>query len=151
MKKILLSGLIFALLFGSCKKETIIVKKVPVVVEPVSEECYMGIFNRDTIEMHLRLKGKLVTGGTLKYRLFQKDRNDGALAGQIKGDTLFAIYTFQSEGQTSTREVAFLKKGTTYREGYGETTVDPAGNPIFKNQRQLKFDGKLILNAADCN
>jgi hypothetical protein len=148
MKK-LVSAIVLVGIFISCKKD-VVVFKVPVTVSPVTEECYAGIFKNDTLSMHLKVKGDQVTDGELSYRLFQKDKNDGTLAGQIKGDTLFAIYTFRSEGNTSTREVAFLKKGETYTEGFGETTVDPDGNPIFKDPKQLRFDGNMVLTKTNC-
>jgi hypothetical protein len=148
MKRIVLI-LALSCIFISCKKEEKVLK-VPVKVETVSQECYKGILKKDTVAMYLKLKGNQVTDGQLQYCLFEKDKNDGTLAGEIKGDTLFAVYTFQSEGKTSKREVAFLKKGQTYTEGFGETIVDPDGNPIFKNPRQLKFDGNMILAKTNC-
>lgn len=150
MRKLVV-GIVLTGIFGACKnKEEVKVLNVPVRVEAESIECYKGIFKNDTISMFLKLKGHQVTDGQLQYCLFEKDKNDGTLAGEIKGDTLFAIYTFKSEGMTSKREVAFLKNGQTYTEGFGETTVDPEGNPIFKNPQQLKFDGKIVLTKTDC-
>lgn len=141
-----------ALLVVSCKKEEkpIVPPRLKAVEAPVSHECYRGILNKDTVTMSLQLKGSEVTSGKLHYKFFEKDNNEGELVGLIKGDTLFATYTFTSEGASTVREVAFLKKGNTYTEGYGEIHDDQNGNVSFKDVRQLKFDSKLILSKIMC-
>lgn len=69
--------------------------------------------------MKLTLTGNEVTGD-LACKYFQKDQNKGTLRGVMIGDTLFATYTFTSEGIESSREVASLKKDNDLVEGYGD-------------------------------
>lgn len=154
MKKVIIASVVLMGIFISCKKE----KKeemVPVVTEPVvveatiSEECYQGVLKKDTISMSLNLKGNQISSGKLSYKFFEKDRNQGTLIGELRGDTLIADYTFMSEGTTSVRQVAFLKKGNAYVEGYGDI-IEDNGKVIFKNIKQLNFDSKTILSKVAC-
>lgn len=141
--------------FVSCKKEketeeTTIAPEEIVADETVSEECFSAIIKKDTISMYLNVKGNQIASGKLSYKFFEKDKNEGTLVGEIKGDTLFAEYTFMSEGVSSIREVAFLKKGNTYVEGYGDVVDDNKGKVTFKDAKQLKFEGNIILSKVDC-
>lgn len=150
MRKITITS--FAILaLVSCKKEAQEIDTPETVAEkPAVEECYKGILKEDTIAMTLIVKDREITDGQLSYHFVEKDKNDGTLKGQIKGDTIFADYTFMSEGKQSIREVAFLKQGNAYIEGYGEVK-EVNGKMIFVNPRQLKFDSKTILSKTECH
>jgi hypothetical protein len=87
--------------------------------------------------------------GKLSYNLYGKDKNEGTLIGNMKGDTLIADYTFLSEGISSIREVAFLQKDGTFIEGYGPTT-EANGKVSFTDKKTLKFDAKNTLLKVDC-
>jgi hypothetical protein len=83
------------------------------------------------------------------YNLFGKDSNTGTIQGQIKGDTIFAEYTFLSEGRESVREIALLRKGNTLVEGYGE--VKPVGNKmVFTSTSTLNFGNGVKLSKTNC-
>jgi hypothetical protein len=157
MKKVLVLSLVFMSILVSCKKEKEKeVEVVPVtqekiaVEESISEECYSGTVKKDTISMNLMVKGNQLTSGKLRYNFYEKDKNEGTLVGELKGDTLLADYTFISEGVLSVRQVAFLKKGNTYVEGYGDVVDDNKGKVTFKDTKQLKFDGKTVLSKVEC-
>ena len=67
----------------------------------------------------------------------------------MRGDTLVADYTFNSEGIESVRQVAFLKKGDQLLEGYGD--VEQKDNKtVFKNISTLSFGQSTIFNKTDC-
>jgi len=154
MKKVIIASLVLMGFFVSCKKEKTeeevpAVPETVAVEETVSEECYLGILKKDTVSMSLNIKGTQVSSGKLSYKFFEKDKNEGTLIGELKGDTLFADYTFMSEGVSSVRQVAFLKKGNSYIEGYGDIEENN-GKAIFKNTKLLKFDGKIVLSKVDC-
>jgi hypothetical protein len=155
MKKVIVSGLVFMSVLVSCKKEKQ-VETIPdalekiVVEEAVSDECYSASIKKDTILMNLTIKGNEVTNGKLSYKFYEKDQNEGTLVGKLRGDTLIADYTFMSEGVSSVRQVAFLKKGNTYVEGYGDVVDDNKGKVTFKDIKQLKFEGKTVLSKVDC-
>ena len=83
------------------------------------------------------------------YNFFEKDKNSGTVSGMFKGDTLYADYTFQSEGTSSVRETVFIKKGNTLVEGFGEIT-EKDNKQIFKDKKALKFDESVVLNKVEC-
>lgn len=121
-----------------------------VVEKPVSDKCYSGTIKKDTMLMNLTIKGNQVTKGKLSYKFYEKDKNEGILVGELRGDTLIADYTFMSEGISSVRQVAFLKKENMYVEGYGDVVDDNKGKVTFKDAKRLKFDGKTVLAKVDC-
>lgn len=145
MKKVIVLNMVLMSLLVSCKNEKLEkiapTPETSVVVQPISE-CYVGVLKRDTISLTVSLYGKRVAG-ELTYKFFEKDSNSGIVSGTMNGDTLIGEYTFQSEGRTSIRQVAFLKKGNTFIEGYGDI-MDDNGKMRFKNPKQLHFDGKPL-------
>lgn len=112
-------------------------------------ECYLYTKNKDSIRMQITINDKAVSG-ELIYSFSQKDMNQGILQGELRGDTLLAEYEFKSEGIVSVREVAFLKKGNGYAEGYGEAE-EKDGKMIFKNAAGLTYSDSLILKSINCN
>ena len=155
MKKVIFLGVVFMSSLVSCKKamETENSSSVPekIIVEEIeSKECYQAILKKDTISLTLNIKNGQLSSGNLSYNFFEKDKNVGTIVGDFKGDTLTANYTFMSEGVSSVRQVAFLKKGNIYVEGYGDVVIDNKGKVTFKDTKQLKFDGKTVLSKVDC-
>jgi hypothetical protein len=114
-----------------------------------SSDCYVYIKNRDTASLKLNLEGEELTG-ELNYNLFEKDSNKGKIAGEMKGDTIIAEYTFDSEGIRSVREVIFVKKddGNIY-EATGEV-IEKGGKMVFKDQSALKFDPTMVFTKTNC-
>lgn len=113
------------------------------------EGCYSYIYDKDSVLMQLKSEdGKRITGD-LMFHFFEKDRNKGTIVGVMKGDTLFATYSFTSEGTQSYRAVVFLKKGETFTEGYGKLN-DSTGEPDFSDRSALHFDSRMILKKTDC-
>jgi len=113
-----------------------------------SAQCFQYIKNRDTADLTLNIEDEKVTG-SLSYNLFEKDKNNGVIAGIVKGDTIIADYTFQSEGTTSIRQVAWLKQNDQLIEGFGDVEeVD--GKINFKNTRKLTFGKAMIFSKTDC-
>ncbi|MBB2149499.1 hypothetical protein [Pedobacter gandavensis] len=113
-----------------------------------SVSCYQYVKNKDTANMQLRINGEEITG-TLDYYIHEKDANKGTFSGEMKGDTLIADYTFDSEGLRSVREVVFLKKDGKFYEGYGPVKEDK-GKVMFEHRGSLKFDNNLIFSPIPC-
>jgi hypothetical protein len=110
--------------------------------------CYQYSQAKDTIRLTLN-SGQGVLTGRLLYNIFEKDRNSGTVRGTMQGDTLFATYTFQSEGMVSKREVAFLRRGSEFIAGYGEVMMRN-GQEVFQRPHQLHFDSKTALLPVPC-
>lgn len=110
--------------------------------------CYLAVLSRDSIWLKLTIKDQLAEG-ELNYMFYEKDKSKGKLIGSLNGDTLIARYTFMSEGMESTREVAFLRRGSYWVEGYGE--MDKETGTQFKNRQALDFNHQTILKPVACN
>jgi hypothetical protein len=110
--------------------------------------CYQYAANKDTIRLQMNQAGEKVSG-TLLYSLYEKDRNQGIIAGTLKGDLLLADYTFQSEGMTSVRQVAFKRKGNGWVEGYGDI-ITKNDTVSFRNADSLRFDNTSELGEVAC-
>lgn len=119
------------------------------IVASTQQSCYTYIKDRDTANITLMSSGTIITG-ELNYQLFEKDKNKGTFKGEMRGDTLFADYTFNAEGSQSVREVAFLKKGTQLLEAFGDVE-DKNGKMIFKDKRKLTFGQSIVFNQTDCH
>ncbi|EFK56026.1 hypothetical protein HMPREF0766_13229 [Sphingobacterium spiritivorum ATCC 33861] len=99
--------------------------------------------NGDTIVLQLtNLEGKVT--GELAYQIKEKDRNTGSIEGVLTDSLLLADYTFQSEGTTSVRQVAFKFKGDTVIEGYGDIE-ERDGKMVFKEPEKLHFIAEMPL------
>lgn len=131
----------------ACNSEKKPEQQQPEAVKPM-KECYQSVANKDTVSLTLDIADQKITG-LLTFNLFEKDKNQGTLVGEVKGDTLIADYTFMSEGVTSMREVVFLKRNNQLIEGFGEMTVSE-GKEVFKNKSNLSFDNSLVLIAIEC-
>ncbi|MGN6619105.1 MAG: hypothetical protein ACTHJ5_18160 [Ilyomonas sp.] len=105
--------------------------------------------NKDTVLLNIELNGDKVTG-ELYINRFEKDVNRGTINGTMKGDTLFADYTFNAEGMQSVREVVFLKKDDVIIEGYGPLKYDSNNKAVFTNKDSLMFDEKMKLDKVAC-
>ncbi|MGH2667033.1 hypothetical protein [Flavobacterium sp.] len=148
MKKyIVLVFILFTIL--SCKKkeinETGLLEKEK-SASVLGLDCYA--YNGDYSKVMLRITN--VSNGVkgyLKYDLYEKDSNNGTFEGILKGDTLIADYTFQSEGVENIRKVAFLIQGNQLFEGHGEMTSD---GTRFKNSKAIQFSKAMPLSEVEC-
>ncbi|RZK47829.1 MAG: hypothetical protein EOO87_21210, partial [Pedobacter sp.] len=107
------------------------------IVSSTSQTCYKYAKNGDTATLTLMTSGN-VTSGKLNYKLREKDSNTGTIKGEMRGDTLLAEYTFNSEGRESVRQVAFIKKGDQLLEGFGDVEQKD-GKMVFKNTPKLTY------------
>lgn len=113
-----------------------------------NQTCYTYVKGKDTATLTLLTTGKVSTG-ELAYRWFEKDKNTGTIEGEMHGDTLVALYTFNSEGQQSVRQVAFLKKGDQLLEGTGDI-ADKDGKVQFADLSKLSFGKSVIFEKVAC-
>jgi hypothetical protein len=162
MKSSILMLAFFAIMVASCtnenkskqtgnNNEVIAVDTTFTATNPKknSSDCYVYIKNKDTASLQINIDGEELTG-ELNYNMFEKDSNKGKIAGEMKGDTIIAEYTFDSEGMRSVREVVFVKKddGNIY-EGTGEV-VEKGGKMVFKDRSILKFSPTMVFAKTNC-
>lgn len=157
MKKVLTITTLILTVLVSCKKATdtepVQITPSPPkeaeIVEPAGDQCYSWTSKGSVIEMSFNVNSHQEVNGKLSYNIVGKDKNEGTLIGNMKGDTLIADYTFNSEGVSSVREVAFLQRENTFIEGYGDI-VSANDKVTFKDKTKLKFDPKNTLIKVDC-
>lgn len=113
-----------------------------------STTCYAYHSANDTIMLTL-IAAEANVSGNLVYAYSGKDKNSGTLNGIMKGDTLLADYTFMSEGKSSVRQVAFLRKGDGFVEGYGDLKME-GDKMLFRNTGALKFSSTMALQKRPC-
>lgn len=152
--KYVLYGLIAGTVFIACNNDKTVESTISETTIPAEkaeagkQECYIGTSGKDSVFLSLKTEGDKIAG-TLSYKFFEKDSNHGSLEGTMQGDTLLANYHFNSEGVSSLREVAFLKKGSTLQEGYGDIE-ERDGSQKFKSPASLEFGKGFILEKTDC-
>jgi len=113
------------------------------------DHCFASFRNKDTVTLRFTQTDTLISG-ELVYQFYEKDKNRGSILGVIKGDTIVADYTFNSEGTSSRRQVVFLRRNGELVEGFGD--VEPKdGKMIFRDLSTLTFDNSMVLQATDCS
>ncbi|MFT4023829.1 MAG: hypothetical protein QM664_08620 [Flavihumibacter sp.] len=112
------------------------------------KQCYSYFSPTDTITLIIKESDSSLTG-SLVYMLNGKDRSIGTLKGKMTGDTLFADYTYQSEGITSTREVAFLRQKDKMLQGVGAVQVKD-NHQHFSDHSKLQFNSNMPLTNQHC-
>ena len=110
--------------------------------------CYQNINGKDTVLLSISGEAITVTG-LLSYNYYEKDKSSGDIQGNMYGDTLIADYSFQSEGTTSVREVAFLKRDDTFVEGYGDVELRN-DSVYFKYPTTLRYEDKHPFVEGAC-
>ncbi|MFD2247257.1 hypothetical protein [Pontibacter ruber] len=158
MKHLYFLWLIFLPLLVACNSkpdtsDTPATPDTPVAVNEARKNlgdssCYTSTSPKDTVLLHMRRQGNNVTG-SLIYSIFEKDRNTGTITGKFRGDTLFATYTFMSEGTESVRDLTFMKKGDELVEGYG-TGDKQNGKSASGTRSRVRYGGGIILTKTDC-
>jgi hypothetical protein len=85
----------------------------------------------------------------MDYLFSEKDQSRGTFDGLMKGDTLIADYTFQSEGTTSVRQIVYLFFRDKAVEGYGPV-VEENGRMRFQDLHDLTFGQGLNMQQVEC-
>lgn len=77
----------------------------------------------------------------------EKDSNNGTFVGKLNGNKLIGLYTFQSEGTESSREIAFLVTNNQLIEGFGELIEN---GTKFKDTAAIKYSSTMLLTKVEC-
>ncbi|MCZ4224572.1 hypothetical protein [Pedobacter rhodius] len=118
-------------------------------VYTVPDECFEYKKDNSTASLRIYGTGENKVLGQLKYQFDGKDKNSGDIYGLVKGDTIIVDYKFQSEGEYSHREVAWLRKGDQLLEGYGDV-YQVNGDTKFKDIHKLIFGKSITLTKTNC-
>ena len=109
--------------------------------------CYSSVINKDTVLLNALMYGDSIKG-SLGYKLYEKERNNGFVLGKMYGDTLKALYTFMVKDSQFINEITFLRTDTLLIEGLGKR-IEKEGKLVFENQKQIRYKG-LVLAKSDC-
>jgi hypothetical protein len=110
-------------------------------------QCYTRISGKDTSYLQFETNNEVING-QLEYRLFEKDKNQGAITGTITNNIIEAEYRFMSEGTTSVRPVIFKLDNNQVFEAIPSSFNDQ-GIPVFdKDQSKLKFEGDPFVKGT---
>jgi len=118
-----------------------------VVLEPTLEKgCYLYNENGSMINLDIKKSDNPIEGN-LTYALAEKDKNTGTFIGEFNDGKLVGIYTFQSEGKESKRQVAFMLEDNQLVEGYGELNED---GTMFQDVNTINYSSTTPLSKTDC-
>jgi hypothetical protein len=110
--------------------------------------CYMGVMGKDTMLLQVKRFDNVATGD-LSYLFHDKDKQTGSFDARIMGDTLIGEYLYDSEGSSSSRQIAFLLSNDKAIEGSGEV-MDENGTMVFVDPKKLEFGKGLNLSKVPC-
>ena len=115
-------------------------------------ECYVAADELDSAFLKLKIVNNDKVEGTLLFTFEEKGKNDGAIEGVFKGDTLFVDYTFKI-GPSKTvykNPLALLKKDGKLILGVGQIETS-LGKSYFVKGKQIDFDkGRFVFLTTDC-
>ncbi len=117
-------------------------------VDSVFSGCYAQIIERDTSLLQFSTKNNTING-TLSYNLYEKDRNDGTLQGEVAGDTIKGWYLFKSEGIISVRQVAWKVNGDELWPATGDI-IQKNDTALFAQPDKLQFDNTRPFKKIPC-
>jgi len=110
-------------------------------------QCYVRITGKDTSYLQFETDNEVING-QLEYKIFEKDKNQGAITGTINNNIIEAEYRFMSEGTTSVRPVVFKLENSQVYEAI-PSSFDNQGVPVFeKDAAKLKFDEAPFVKGA---
>jgi hypothetical protein len=132
----------------STSADTLVMVHADTAAAIVTPSCYALQTSNNLILLQLNTVRPTVSGH-LTYDIMGKDKNDGTISGILRGDTLLADYNFISGGKHFVRQVAFLRKGDAFVEGYGDLKQQ-GDRTVFANTDTLDFNGAMILEKVPC-
>lgn len=119
-----------------------------IVTDTIPTGCYVQAIERDTATLQIEAKTNTVTG-SLSYRIFEKDRNEGTVQADRSGDTIKGWYLFKSEGIISVREVAWKINGEELWPAIGDV-IQRNDTTLFAQPDNLKYDSSRPFRKVPC-
>ncbi|MBC7747379.1 MAG: hypothetical protein H7Z76_02150 [Methylotenera sp.] len=139
---------------GSCKNnqsEKIIEAKE--AKELVSEQCYKAVYEKDTLDLKINTFKDGEITGDMVMAIANMPKKVGEIAGEFKGDTLFASYTFiqgTDKEKTFKNPMAFLKRGNELILGNGQIQITLGASHFVKGE-SIDFERvKYKFSEVDC-
>lgn len=142
--------------FESCKNDKTPKDAAPANAQtekPVSTVCYKALYENDTINLTINtLKNGKITGDMV-MKIENMPDKIGKIAGEFRGDTLFADYSFiqgTNEKVKFKNPMAFLKHGNELNLGSGKIETY-LGKSYFSKGTPIEFEKvKYKFTTVDC-
>lgn len=99
--------------------------------------CYVASANGDVFVMDINYHDNTTVTADIGLLPFQKDSSKGLFVGNYENGILHGIYTFESEGVQSERELYFKQDNGSFLPGSGP--VEVIDNKLERFQRPLNF------------
>lgn len=153
MKNITVFGLILvSIVLASCKNEEK-QKTQSAIEKPVSIACYQAVYEQDTIDLTVNTLNNGKVSGNMVMKIADLPVKSGKIAGEFRGDTLFADYSFiqgSYEKRTFKNPIAVLKRGEEFILGNGKIETY-LGASYFAKGEPIDFDKvKYKFKTVDC-
>ncbi len=151
MKNLSLFGLLLVCVgLGSCNKNQKEAGTQALNEKPIEVKCYKAIYEKDTINLKINTLKNNKVSGDMVMKFADMPVKDGKIAGEMRGDTLFADYTFALGANTFKNPIAILKRGEELILGNGQIETY-LGASYFAKGKPIDFDNvKFKFTAVDC-
>lgn len=136
----------------SCNKKPKEVEVKEVAEKPTSVQCYKALYEKDTIELKVNTLSTGKITGDMVMKVFNKAEKVGTIAGEFRGDTLFADYSFVSGKDKAIYKnpMALLKRNNELILGNGKIETY-LGASYFAKGQPIDFDNvKYKFIVVDC-
>lgn len=124
-----------------------------VVEMPVNVQCYQAHYETDTIDLKINSFKNGEISGDMAMKFLNMPIKVGKIAGKLRGDTLFADYTFiqgTNDKVTFKNPIALLKNGEKLILGNGQIETY-LGASYFAKGKPIDFENvKFKFNAVNC-
>ncbi len=112
--------------------------------------CYVATLGKDVYTLTITSEQRGTVLGTVSFDNFEKDSSSGTFVGTYNDGLLVGDYSFQSEGMSSVRQLAFQKVDNGFVPGYGEVVVVD-GRETFVDSTNLSYDNSTVfIKQATC-
>ena len=154
-KAIFFCLLLTGIAFVSCNKNQSQknVEDQTLAEKPVSVQCYIAIYETDTIDLKINTLKNNKISGNMDMKLLNMPIKVGKISGEFRGDTLFADYSFiqgTNDKVVFKNPMAFLKSGKQLILGNGKI-VTYLGASYFAKGEPIDFENiKYKFDQIDC-
>lgn len=112
--------------------------------------CYSAMLERDVYTLTITSEHRGTVLGSVSFDNFEKDSSSGTFVGTYNDGLLVGDYSFQSEGMSSVRQLAFQKVDNGFVPGFGEVQVVD-DRETFVDTTALSYDNSYtFIKQATC-
>lgn len=149
----LLCLLVTCITIASCNKNQKENGDQAIDEKPVSVQCYIAIYEEDTIDLKINTLKNGKISGNMDMKLLNMPIKFGKISGEFRGDTLFADYSFiqgTNDKVVFKNPMAFLRKGNELILGNGKIETY-LGKSYFAKGKPIDFENvKYKFNITGC-